>query len=722
MTGLIIVVIALVNIGLGFLVLLKNPTKVVNRRFFALTIAVSAWSAANFLADTSSNPLLWNRATFFAAVLIAASFAAFVRVFPAGTKPRSVQRVVLASVLLAVFVCTPYVVTDVTPRIIEGQIVGYSPVYGWGYIVFGFGFLAIIGSSIHHIVRKARHLRGAQRTRVLYFTVGCSLAIGVGIVTNLLLPSLFDYRLLVPYGGYAMLIFTSAVAYSMIRHRLFSMRMVVARTAAYVLTLLLVAALYFGAIILFSTLLISRQPLGWTEMSLYFLLSLVFAVSFQWVLRLFTKLTQRVFYRDAYDSQDVLAHIGHVLESEIRLGALAQGALSEMCQSLHLSRGQLLVLDREKIIENATYGPQDTDYIDSFSQLAHFNKKIIVADELEDGVRLAALEKHRYRVAIQLHSKDEYLGYILLGDKLDGDIYGDKDIKLLEIIARDISVSILNAKSYEEIAAFNETLQDKVKQATRELQRTNEKLRALDEAKDEFVSMASHQLRTPLTSVKGYVSMVLEGDAGELSAQQRQFLEQAYNSSQRMVYLIADLLNVSRLKTGTFVIEKSEVYLPDIVEAEVSQLLETARSREVALRFEKPEHFPSLLLDETKIRQVVMNFTDNAIYYTPRGGRIDVKLFANDQSVEFRVTDTGIGVPTAEKHKLFTKFYRAANARKARPDGTGLGLYMAKKVITAQGGAVLFKTQEGRGSTFGFTFPLTALAPRHIPPAIKADT
>ena len=114
-----------------------------------------------------------------------------------------------------------------------------------------------------------------------------------------------------------------------------------------------------------------------------------------------------------------------------------------------------------------------------------------------------------------------------------------------------------------------------------------------------------------------------------------------------------------------------------------------------------------MMLDETKTRQVIMNFADNAIHYTPDGGKIQVTLLDRGDSVEYLVSDNGIGVPKADQHHMFTKFYRAGNARVARPDGTGLGLFMAKKVIIAQGGAVIFSSQEGKGSTFGFTFPKT---------------
>ncbi len=259
------------------------------------------------------------------------------------------------------------------------------------------------------------------------------------------------------------------------------------------------------------------------------------------------------------------------------------------------------------------------------------------------------------------------------------------------------------------IALDNKILFEENQQVLKKLQQSNKKLKALDEAKDEFISMASHQLRTPLTSVKGYVSMVLEGDAGKLSDQQKKLLTQAFTSSQRMVYLIADLLNVSRMHTGKFVIDLAPTNLPEVIEGELQQLTETAKAHSLELTFDKPDSFPILNLDETKTRQVIMNFMDNAIYYTPAGGHIHVQLTASENSVEFKVVDDGLGVPKAEQHHLFTKFYRAGNAKKARPDGTGLGLFMAQKVIIAEGGSIIFNSEEGKGSTFGFSFPRVTL-------------
>lgn len=271
----------------------------------------------------------------------------------------------------------------------------------------------------------------------------------------------------------------------------------------------------------------------------------------------------------------------------------------------------------------------------------------------------------------------------------------------------DSALTMLKDGLRPRVSSFieNAFLIDELQRVTGKLKRTNEKLTALDSAKDEFISMASHQLRTPLTSVKGYLSMVLEGDVGKITRQQKEMLLTAFSSAERMVFLIGDLLNVSRLQTGKFVIEPVDCYLPDAVTDELKLLEKSLEAKNIKLSFDKPTKFPTLQLDDTKIRQVIVNFVDNALYYTPPGGEITLQLINKPNKVEFTVTDNGMGVPKADQHKLFTKFYRASNAQKARPDGTGLGLFMAKKVIIGSGGVVIFKSKEGKGSTFGFSLP-----------------
>lgn len=258
--------------------------------------------------------------------------------------------------------------------------------------------------------------------------------------------------------------------------------------------------------------------------------------------------------------------------------------------------------------------------------------------------------------------------------------------------------------------ASHEELQRQVEAATEELHKANEELMHLNATKDEFVSMASHQLRTPLTSIKGYLSMVLEGDAGELNDDQRKLLTEAFTSSERMVRLIGDFLNVSRLQNGKFMIDRAQCDLAEVVAQEINNVKEIAASRGIGIAYHKPSKFPLLYLDEDKMRQVIMNYLDNAIYYSPDSKVISVRLYTSEGNVVLEVIDKGMGVQKKVQKKLFSKFFRAENAQRQRPDGTGIGLYLAKMVVDGHWGKIVFASEEGKGSTFGFRLPVKKLS------------
>lgn len=321
----------------------------------------------------------------------------------------------------------------------------------------------------------------------------------------------------------------------------------------------------------------------------------------------------------------------------------------------------------------------------------------------------AQMTKARVAAVVNLSTQGQHIGVILLGGKGRG-TFTSKDTQLLALAGNEIAVSVQNSLRLSEIERFNATLKRRIDAATKELRASNAELQQLDEAKDEFVSMASHQLRTPLTSVKGYISMVLEGDAGEVNPMQKKLLEEAFTSSERMVHLINDFLNVSRLQTGKFMLDRRPIDLAKVTAQEVESLQTTAKAHNLKLTYRRPAYFPVLFIDEGKIRQVIMNFIDNAIYYSRERTAITVKLYVADGDAVLEVHDTGIGVPQNERARLFTKFFRATNARKQRPDGTGVGLFLAKKVIDGHKGRVVFESAEGEGSTFGFRLPIKRLS------------
>jgi signal transduction histidine kinase len=233
------------------------------------------------------------------------------------------------------------------------------------------------------------------------------------------------------------------------------------------------------------------------------------------------------------------------------------------------------------------------------------------------------------------------------------------------------------------------------------------KLKRADKAKDEFMSLASHQLRTPLTSIHGYSSMLMDGDFGELNDKQKYAMSEVMGSAERMAFLVSDLLNVSRLQSGKFMIEIEEADLKEMAEKEVDSLRVLADSHDVKLVLLKmAKNLPTLMIDSKKVSEVMANMIDNAIFYSSAGSTVEISVVKNKDFLEFRVKDHGIGVPKSEQDDLFTKFFRASNARTKRPDGTGIGLFLARKVIVEQGGEIILHSVEGEGSTFGFRLPI----------------
>lgn len=579
-----------------------------------------------------------------------------------------------------------------------------------GFLLYGL-FLAVFFILVYvTLLKKILTLKGTPKLQVMYTYFGVVLSSSLALVTNVVMP-LLGYISYVWLGPPFTLINTIAMFMAMFKYQLFEFKFVVLRLISYTFLILFISSIYTMIVVVLSASLANSS----FEFDKGFYVTVVATLLVVFTVgnlrSKFDKYTNKIFFKDAYNSQELINQVNSLLVSKSQLHDLIERIAVLIQDNLKVTFCNYYV-NAAATVEFHVAGTNSTlfskhEWPDVLEYLSGLRNKVITVDDasLPDGTRIA-LKQLGVEVCVQMTSSDVDVGYIIMGEKRSGNDYTKEDLQLLEIIADEVAIAVQNNLQFNEISQFNITLQRKIEEATRELQRSNEKLQKLDEAKDEFISMASHQLRTPLTSVKGYISMLLEGDAGDINETQKRFLDQAFLSSQRMVYLIADLLNVSRLKTGKFVIETHPTYLPDVVESEINQLYETAKARELELIFNKPSSFVTLNLDETKIRQVIMNFADNAIYYTPRGGRITIALKQLKSTIEYTVSDTGIGVPKKEQHHLFTKFYRAGNAKKARPDGTGLGLYMAKKVVVAQGGSIIFKTEEGKGSTFGFSFPI----------------
>lgn len=583
-----------------------------------------------------------------------------------------------------------------------------------GVLIFVFLFVSVSIYNFVQFYRKTRSKLEKAQTRIMLSSVAVAATI---ILLSSFYTSDFSSTLLaqqiIPF---VCLLTLLSFMYAMLYRDLFDIHIFALRAGAYITTYFIVTILVTSPIV-FVTSKLFNFDISIASVFGYSLVFVVFTYILQYLRIQLDKMTSGIFFRKLYDTQTFLDEHNGVLVKNSELNPLLENSVDVIVKFI---QPQICVF----WLHSTEYMPQrlvgENPPSISKKQMAELmsskllvKSQVLLIDELEaDHKHLKeAFTKQGISLIIRLAaSREDELGFMMLGPKKSGEIYSKQDTKILQIIANELVIAIQNALRFEQIRSFNHTLQEKVGEATVQLRRTNAELRRLDEAKDEFVSMASHQLRTPLTSVKGYISMVLEGDVGKISATQRKLLSEAFTSSERMVHLIGDFLNVSRLQTGKFMLEQRKMDLSKIVAQEVDSLQTTAHAHGLTLKYMAPQYFPLLYIDEGKIRQVLMNFIDNAIYYSEEGTAITIRLAIEDGFAVVQVKDTGIGVPKAEQAHLFSKFFRATNARKQRPDGTGVGLFLAKKVIVAHGGTMLFESVENQGSTFGFRLPIKKLS------------
>jgi two-component system phosphate regulon sensor histidine kinase PhoR len=233
---------------------------------------------------------------------------------------------------------------------------------------------------------------------------------------------------------------------------------------------------------------------------------------------------------------------------------------------------------------------------------------------------------------------------------------------------------------------------------------TQEKM--VEKLKSEFITVAAHQFRTPLSATKWVIKMVLDGDAGELSQEQQRFLLQGYRSNERVIKLVNDMLNASRIEEGRFgyVFKKEDLH--EIIEAAQKHVADLAKEKEINIKVYIPIGLPPLEIDKEKILLVFQGLLDNAIKYTPQKGKIDIHVDQEVNQARIKVKDTGVGIPQKEQGKVFSKFFRATNVVRMETDGSGLGLFIAKNIIEKHGGKMTYKSEEGKGTEFDFTIPI----------------
>jgi len=410
------------------------------------------------------------------------------------------------------------------------------------------------------------------------------------------------------------------------------------------------------------------------------------------------------------DFTEVVQFIADSIQTEIGFQGGVVNFIDEKNESIHIG-----AMTKNKAIDQAIkFLPKNPfDYKVSLTEKDNLAVRSISSGEIQKSAKIYDLFKPAIdqkmggliqqvlnihsAVSVPIYSGNKIIGSINFFIKKQIDEIKDIDIEVMKSLADQAGLVIDNLKLYKQIKKKNVAL----KQA-------NVHLKKLDEAKSEFLSIASHQLRTPLTGIKGYLSMILEGDFGKINLKQKKVVRDAFNASDRMSRLINVFLNVSRIESGHLKLDYADLDLVNLIQGCVKDLQNLAQERGLDLKFIKPQiEIPQLRADADKIKDVVLNLVDNAIKYTPKG-KIEVSLSLKDkEEVLAQVKDTGMGLDQKGIDKLFNKFSRGEGISKINTTGSGLGLYIVRRIIEEHGGKVWVESDGlGKGSTFQFTLPI----------------
>src|SRR3989344_1542215 len=708
----IVVAASIGTLFLGLFTLLKNSKSFTNKLLFLFTLAISTYNIFNYFALYSWNAtqiLFWVRSIMGIALIINILFYYLVENFPKYSW--SVGRNVFIVGLLSTGLLLSVVYTDLIYESIHLVDNNVESVPGAAMPLFLLHTLIFLIGGFIQLAIKMRRSSGIEKIQIKLLFLGTTLMFASILLTNLIAVLVFNTTAFIGLLPVYTLMFIGFISYAIVKHRFLDIRLIVARSVAYFFLVTILAGVYASGLFVVGNF-ITREPSSSANLITSTLLALVMAFTFQPLRRRLERVTDKIFYRDRYDVNRLLGKLGRLMASTYDLTDLSQGVLDQMESNLKATNATIVLVKGSRVDWSLTVGSSKSKLVanDIKKVIAAGPNKgsnVLVFDELDEGGVKEIMRKNEFSVVVPLIAERVVIGALILGDKASGDVYTSEDINVLEIIGPQISVAIDNARAYEEIKQFNIKLKKEIEEATSNLRGANKRLRDLDKIKDEFISITSHELRTPMTAVKRYLWMVLNKSGKNLGKKGTDHLNRAYVSTQRTINLVNDMLDVSRIEGNRFEINKEKIDIVELANESMRELMGRAHERKVKLLVQKKK-MQLVFVDHDKIYQVMDNLIGNALKFTPKGGSITVGFASKGKFIAVGVRDTGTGISKVDQKRLFKKFGRVESSYTAMAEvgGTGLGLYVSKQIVEMHGGKIWIESEVGKGSTFLFTIPV----------------
>ena len=708
---LISLVTVFANLILGLFTYLKNPKSSTNRLLAFLTLQVSVWAIANYFSlhsHTSDSTLFWIRMVMLITSPMGPTIFLLFRSFPnshINLNKKYLYGILLLAISCCIFSISPFMFTSVT---ISNR--GIQPVAGFGILIFEITAVGFLLMAMITIFEKYKKSIGLEKLQLKYLISGVAITFFSMIITNLFFVIILKVSSFVVFGPLLSLILVGFISYAIIKHRLLNIGLVVARSVTFFILISLILTAYTFVSFGISNLFFGAK-VQVNQLIIYAILTLLISSTFHSLKNYLEKITEKIFFKNNYNSNELLSKLTKILAMNLRLEDITTKTINELFNTMHISRGSFFIFRDEDIIQSTSGGFGGPKIRDKKMILGLCKeKRILIFEEEDNEEKKEIMRKLDASIALPLYVENEINGILLLGEKKSGDIYFSKDIEILKIFGPEVSVAVENAKAYEEIRRFNITLKEKVERATKDLQKANSKLQEVDKLKDEFVSLASHELRTPMTVIKSYLWLMLDkNNVGALSEKQKMYIDRAYTSTQRLINLVNDMLNVSRIESGRFTLVMKPIDLGDLINTVYTEMLPKAQEQKVNLEFAKPlQPLLKVQADSERIEQVLINIIGNSLKFTPENGsiRISIDYDPKTQQETVSVVDNGKGISAEDVPKLFQKFSMVGTNYlvKQNAQGTGLGLYLSKSMVELMGGKIWAESEGlGKGSKFSFT-------------------
>jgi len=696
---------------LGFLVFLKAEKKAGNISFSLVSILISLVVAANYFSltnkDSTDSTLFWIRAVMFLVPFLMVAIFYFCSSYLNDDFKLRTKRVVfliLIATLLSIINITSLTYSSVQISS-DGTII---PTTGFGLILNAFFILPLFGLAVIVMIRNIKKSSDPHKKNMIKFAFYLILvSFGTQIITSFVIVAAFNYTALVPLGSFLIFLFVILMTVSIFYYKAFKISLVGAVVFAVILSVLTFAEIFTAK--------------GIQEISYKIIVFLSVAlIGYQFIRSVYKEIERRKIMEDLANKLDVanknllsLQQINNKIVSTLDLKKVSQEIVDSTRNELKYKGAFLVLVDKKKnlirplaitggaissIIKKYLHKPFNKYTLpfhnnnDSIIQHSIKQCEIKTTDSLQKvlkgalGLRTTILIQEAINIksfiVAPIVSRGEVIGVIIFASGKNEDEIKESERKMISSVADQAAIAIENAKLYEE------------------LEKANEKLKELDKLKNEFLSIASHQIRTPLSIVKGYISILRTNKKiGTISKKQELFLKNINDANNQLINIINDFLNLSRIEQKRLKLDISKFDPSKHIEGIIERFNQEIERKHIKLIYKKSD-VPPINVDEPKIIEVITNLVDNAIKYTPEDGEVTIKCEKKNDELMISVKDTGIGIPEKFMDNLFQKFARAENAVHVQPNGNGVGLFLVKKIVEAHQGRIEVHSKEGKGTKF----------------------